>query len=147
MPRLKSGLPRRARGPAVAPDPRPIGAAEFPEALASLRAMAAQPHPDAALLLACDRFDDLWDYRERLYRRHAPRYLEVVREFLPEIDGLHARIASLPARTERGRIAKVSIALRDIGGGTVRKGSIYEVARAVLKECLANLHEMAGGGA
>jgi hypothetical protein len=82
----------------------------FSEVLRDIRARAAAPHPDAELLIACDRFEALQEERHLLYREQAPGYMKRIRETAPELDALDARIAKTPARTADGRRAKAAAA-------------------------------------
>ncbi|MBV9749388.1 MAG: hypothetical protein JO157_11285 [Acetobacteraceae bacterium] len=110
-------------------------------ALADLRALAATPHPDAKLLVACERFTLLKEERERLYRKHERGYMDHVRKMAPEMDALELEIANTPARTAAGRAAKGEAAMCMLS----QTGTFAQIARSALRDFIN--HGAADAGA
>lgn len=100
------------------------------DALGDLRALTATPHPDARLLVACDRFAVLRDESLRLYRKHERGYMNRIREMRPEQDALEVEIAKTPARTAAGRRAKADVAFYMLG----ITGTIAQIAKSTLDD-------------
>ena len=109
-------------------------AAPFADTLDDMRSRAAAPHPDAGLLIACDRFEEIQDERTSLYRKQAAGYMKRIRATAPELDELEARIASTPARTADGRRAKAMAARATIGMAM----GCSAITRSVLQDILNN---------
>jgi hypothetical protein len=92
--------------------------------------MAAAPHPDARLVMACDRFMALSEECARLWRLRSRGYLKVCRSMWPERDALEVEISNTPARTAAGRLAKAEVAMHMLG----TTGTIAMTARSVLHD-------------
>lgn len=109
-------------------------------AITALRVLASTPHPDARLLVTCDRFAVLREERELLYRKQARGYMNRVREMAAEIDALEIEIADTPARTAAGRRAKADAAMYMLG----MTGTIARIARSAMQDFI-NASAQEGG--
>lgn len=93
------------------------------EAVRALVDLAAAPHPDAALILACDRLSALKDEQGEIHRRrgrgHAARLHAFGAAHMAEMDRLYVHIAGMRPRTMSGHRARAELALREIGSGGI----------------------------
>lgn len=101
-----------------------------PAALDALRALAATPHPDARLLVACERFTLIWEEVHRLYRKRERGHMDRVRATMAEREAIEVEIANTPARTADGRAAKAEAAMHMLG----MTGTIALIARSALRD-------------
>ena len=108
-------------------------------AVEALRALAATPHADAELLVACDRLMVLWEASHKRFRGDQRKWLAWVRETKPERERLEVLVATTPARTSDGRRAKVELALATTPGGKPDGVSIWCVPRSALIDALAGM--------
>lgn len=104
--------------------------------VAALRALATTPHPDARLLVICERLAVILDEIHQLWRHTPPGGLERsdelfrASELSRESEPLMKELVKRRAKTAAGRQAKGEIASRSLLGGAVWT----DLARSALQD-------------